>query len=288
MLNKPRRLITFPPAAEQRTVELAGTSVTYTLKRTSRRHSIGLRIDDRGLTVNVPLRASEKWLHSVLQDKARWVVEKMENWQAKKPAPQQWVDGAPILFRGETFTLRIVPSLFDSNFISKVKQGGDERATKTVHLARLGASEEANAVSPMKWNWNDAPPQLHGTYLVVHVSQADNPAAIEKTVERWYRRVALQLFEECVAHFAPLMNVSPREIKLSAARTQWGSCTVRGTVRLNWQLIKMPLRLIDYVVVHELAHLVEMNHSAAFWRVVGKVCPDYVRLRGKLRRWQVA
>ncbi len=245
MLNKLRRLITSPPAAEQRTVELAGTPVTYTLKRTSRR-SIGLRIDDRGLTVNVPLRASEKWLHSVLQDKARWVVEKMENWQAKKPAPQQWVDGAPILFRGEAFILRIVSSLFN------------------------------------------APPQLHGTYLVVHVSQADNPAAIEKTVERWYRRVALQLFEECVAHFAPLMNVSPREIKLSAARTQWGSCTVRGTVRLNWQLIKMPLRLIDYVVVHELAHLVEMNHSAAFWRVVGKVCPDYVRLRGKLRRWQVA
>ncbi len=245
MLNKLRRLITPPSAAEQRTVELAGTSVTYTLKRTSRRRSIGLRIDDRGLTVNVPLRASEKWLHSVLQDKARWVVEKMENWQAKKPAPQQWVDGEPILFRGEIFTLRIVPSLFD------------------------------------------APPQLHGTHLAVHVSQADNPDAIEKIIERWYRRVAMQLFEECVAHFAPLMNVSPRELKLSAARTQWGSCTVRGTVLLNWQLIKMPLYLINYVVVHELAHLVEMNHSAAFWRVVGKVCPDYVRLRGKLRKWHV-
>ncbi len=245
MLNKLRRLITPLPAAEQRTVELAGTSVTYILKRTSRRRSIGLRIDDRGLTVNVPLRASEKWLHSVLQDKARWVVEKMENWQAKKPAPQQWVDGEPILFRGEIFTLRIVPSLFD------------------------------------------APPQLHHTHLAVHVSQVDNSDAIEKIIERWYRRVAMQLFEECVTHFAPLMNVSPRELKLSAARTQWGSCTVRGTVRLNWKLIKMPLHLIDYVVVHELAHLVEMNHSAAFWRVVGKVCPDYVRLRGELRKWQV-
>ena len=242
MLNKLRRLITSPPSAEQRTVELAGTPVTYTLKRTSRR-SIGLRIDDRGLTVNVPLRASEKWLHSVLQDKARWVVEKMENWQAKKPVPQQWVDGAPILFRGEEFTLCIVPSLFD------------------------------------------APPQLHGTHLAVHVSQADNPDAIEKIIERWYRHEAMQLFEECVAHFAPLMSVSPREIKLSAARTQWGSCTTRGTVRLNWQLIKMPLHLIDYVVVHELAHLVEMNHSAAFWQVVESVCPDYVSLRGKLRKW---
>ena len=245
MLKTLYRHLTPAPAVEQRTVILSGKQFTYTLKRT-RRRSIGLRIDDRGLTVNVPLRASEKWLHSVLQDKAQWVVEKLENWQAKKPAPPQWVDGAPILFRGETFTLRIVPGLFD------------------------------------------APPQLHGTHLVVHVSQAGNTAEIEKIMERWYRREALQLFEECVAHFAPLMNVSPREIKLSAARTQWGSCTVRGTVRLNWQLIKMPLRLIDYVVVHELAHLVEMNHSVAFWRVVEMVCSDYVKLRGELRKWSPA
>jgi len=133
----------------------------------------------------------------------------------------------------------------------------------------------------------DAPPQLHGTQLVVHVSQTDNPAVIEKAVMRWYRHEALQLFSECVAHFSPLMNANPREIKLSSARTQWGSCTARGTVRLNWQLIKMPLHLIDYVVVHELAHLREMNHSAAFWSVVEAVCPDYAKRRGELRKWGV-
>ena len=242
MLKKLHRLI--PPAVvEQRSIQLAGKPVTYTLKRTSRRSSIGLRIDDRGLTVNIPLRASEKWLYSVLQEKAEWVVEKLENWQAKKPEPQQWVDGEHILYRGETFTLRIIPSLFD------------------------------------------APPQLHGTQLIVHISKADNPAAIEKAVMRWYRHEALQLFTECVAHFAPLMKVNPSEIKLSSARTQWGSCTTRGTVRLNWQLIKMPLHLVDYVVAHELAHLREMNHSAAFWDVVETVCPDYAQRRGELRRW---
>ena len=245
MLKKLRRIAN-SSAIEQRTVELVGTPVTYTLKRTSRRRSIGLRIDDRGLTVNVPLRASEKWLHSVLQERADWVVEKLATWQAKKPVQQQWVDGEPILFRGETFKLRIVPSLFD------------------------------------------APPQLHGIHLIVHVSKTDNPAVIEKIMERWYRREALQLFTECIEHFAPLMNVSAREIKLSAARMQWGSCTTRGTVRLNWQLIRMPLHLIDYVVVHELAHLVEMNHSAAFWREVGEVCPDYAKLRMELRRWSPA
>ena len=243
MLKNLRRLITPPAAIERRTVELAGTPVTYTLKRTGRRRSIGLRIDDRGLTVNMPLRASEKWLHSVLQERAGWVVGKLATWQTKKPMQQQWMDGAQILFRGETFKLRIVPSLFD------------------------------------------APPQLHGAYLVLHISKADDSAAIEKVVEQWCRREALQLFTECVEHFATQMHVSAREIKLSAATTQWGSCTVRGVVRLNWRLIRMPLHLIDYVVVHELAHLVEMNHSAAFWRVVGKACPDYVNLRGELRKW---
>ena len=242
MLKNLHRLIT-PAVVEQRSIQLAGKPVTYTLKRTGRRRSIGLRIDDRGLTVNIPLRASEKWLHSVLQEKAAWVVEKLESWQAKKPAPQQWVDGEPILYRGESFMLRIIPSLFD------------------------------------------APPQLHGTQLIVHVSKTDNPAVIEKSIMRWYRHEALQLFTECIAHFAPLLNVNPNEIKLSSARTQWGSCTTHGTVRLNWQLIKMPLHLVDYVVVHELAHLREMNHSAAFWNVVETACPDYAKRRGELRKW---
>jgi len=242
MLKMLRRLM--PPAVvEQRSIQLAGKPVTYTLKRTSRRRSIGLRIDDRGLTVNMPLRASEKWLRSVLEEKAAWVVEKLESWQARKPSQQNWTDGETILYRGEHFTLRIIPSLFD------------------------------------------APPQLHGTQLIVHVSEIDNPALIEKILMRWYRHQALQLFTECIGHFAPLMKVNPGEIKISSARTQWGSCTTRGTVRLNWQLIKMPLHLVDYVVVHELAHLREMNHSAAFWAVVESVCPDYAKRRAELRKW---
>jgi predicted metal-dependent hydrolase len=113
-------------------------------------------------------------------------------------------------------------------------------------------------------------------------------ARIEKAVMQWYRNEALRVFEECVEYFAPQLQVSPCEIKLSAARTQWGSCTVRGVVRLNWQLVKMPLHLIDYVVVHELAHLVEMNHSPAFWSVVERACPEYRKCRAELRSYGVA
>ena len=235
--------VSHPPAVEQRAALLAGKNIAYTLKRSSRRRSIGLRIDDRGLTVSVPLRASEKWLHSVLQDKAHWVVDKLENWRANKPVAPQWVDGQQVFFLGKPLALRVIPSLFD------------------------------------------APPQLQGAQLFVHVGGSDSERVVEQAVTQWYQREAENLFRGRVAYYAPLLNVSPRMVKLSAARTQWGSCTTRGSVRLNWQLIKMPLRLIDYVVVHELAHLAEMNHSAAFWHVVATVCPDYAKRRSELRSW---
>ena len=240
MLKRLRNFIT-PPSVEQRAALLAGKTIPYTLKRSTRRRSIGLRIDDRGLTVSVPLRASEKWLHSVLQDKARWVVEKLDGWQTRKPVETCWTDGGTISWLGELLTLRVVQSLFA------------------------------------------APVQQRGSELWLFFAKDSDAAHIEQTVLRWYRQQAEQLFAERVAHYAPLLNVAPHAVKLSAAKTQWGSCTARGTVRLNVQLIKLPLRLIDYVVVHELAHLREMNHSAAFWRVVETVCPDYVRLRRELK-----
>jgi predicted metal-dependent hydrolase len=235
-----------PPAVEQRTLQLSDKHIPYTLKRSAKRRSIGLRIDERGLTVSMPLRASEKWLHSVLQDKADWVLQKLDSWQARKPQRVHWVNGGRIPFRGEEFIMQLMPRV------------------------------------------RGATPQLRDETLLVPVGVEADAAGIEKAVTSWYRVEALRVFEECVAYFAPLMNVSPRAIKLSSARTQWGSCTVGGVVRLNWQLVKMPLHLIDYVVVHELAHLVEMNHSPAFWRVVESVCPDYRQCRTELHGYGIA
>jgi hypothetical protein len=240
MLKRLRKLVT-TSGVEQRAALLAGKHITYTLKRSGKRRSIGLRIDDRGLTVSVPLRASEKWLHSVLQDKASWVVEKLDGWKMCKPAAIRWQDGEAVDYLGELLVLRVVQSLFA------------------------------------------APPARRGGELWVFVANEGDAKKIERAVTLWYRREALQLFEQRVAHYAPLLNVVPLAVKLSGAKTQWGSCTAQGSVRLNVQLIKLPPRLIDYVAVHELAHLREMNHSAAFWRVVESVCPDYASLRSELK-----
>lgn len=234
------RNLTSPPSVEQRAALLSGKHITYTLKRSGKRRSIGLRIDDRGLTVSMPLRASEKWLNSVLQDKADWVVEKLDGWQTRKPESPLWRDGETIDHLGELLALRVVQSLFAS------------------------------------------PPQRRGKELWIFVAGTGEASQIEQMVTGWYQGEAQNLFEQRAAHYAQLLNVAPRAIKLSAAKAQWGSCAVNGTVRLNVQLIKLPMRLIDYVVVHELAHLRELNHSGAFWRIVASVCPDYPDLRSEL------
>src|ERR1022692_2454856 len=113
MLKRLRNSVT-TPSDEQRAALLVGQHITYTLKRSDKRRSIGLRIDDRGLTVSVPLRASETWLHSVLQDKARWVVEKLDGWQDRKPEELCWQDGETIPFLGELLVLRVVRGLFST------------------------------------------------------------------------------------------------------------------------------------------------------------------------------
>jgi predicted metal-dependent hydrolase len=241
MLQRLRTIIS-PPNIEQRDTLLAGKHITYTLKRSSkRRRSIGLHIDDRGLIVSVPLRASEKWLRSVLQDKAHWVVEKLEGWQSRMPDAIRWQDGETIDYLGEQLLLRVVQNLFTT------------------------------------------PAYRHAGELRLFVANGNDAADIEQAVTCWYRNEAEQFFVQRVAHYAPLMNVAPRAVKLSDAKTQWGSCTAQGSIRLNLQLIKLPARLVDYVVVHELAHLRELNHSPSFWRVVESACPDYAALRDELK-----
>ena len=93
-------------------------------------------------------------------------------------------------------------------------------------------------------------------------------------------------FSERVEHYRVLardLELSP-DVLLSSARTRWGSCHASGRIRLNWRLVQMPPRLLDYVVAHEVAHLLEMNHSPRFWRTCGTLVPDYAARRNELRR----
>mgnify|MGYP000104761449 FL=1 len=108
-----------------------------------------------------------------------------------------------------------------------------------------------------------------------------NAADVLKTL---LREQARPLFAERLALHAPRLGVLPPPLRLSSAKTRWGSCSAAGNIALNWRLILMPMPVIDYVVCHELAHLKEMNHSPRFWSVVEQLCPDWRQQRLELRR----
>ncbi len=117
-----------------------------------------------------------------------------------------------------------------------------------------------------------------GLRLCVGVD-ADDPETLARHVVAWLRGTAQDWFEQRAAHFARVLDVCVPTIRLSNARTRWGTCHPDGRVHLNWRLIQAPPALIDYVVVHELAHLREANHSPRFWRWVAGVLPDYQERR---------
>lgn len=108
--------------------------------------------------------------------------------------------------------------------------------------------------------------------------------ALDALARRGLQRRALTLFGERLTHYAGLMGCAVPQLGLSSARTRWGSCSHHGGIRLNWRLIHLPLHLIDYVVAHEMAHLLEMNHSPAFWAEVEKLYPDWRAARDELKQ----
>lgn len=100
---------------------------------------------------------------------------------------------------------------------------------------------------------------------------------------RALRARAILWFRERVAEYCYRLDVAVPRVGLSSARTRWGSCSTRSGIRLHWRLIHLSPALIDYVVAHEVAHLIEMNHSPRFWSLVEKIYPDWKCARKTLR-----
>lgn len=94
---------------------------------------------------------------------------------------------------------------------------------------------------------------------------------------------AKQIFPERVAYFAKRMGVTYNRITIREQKTRWGSCSSAGNLNFNWKLVMMPPEILDYVVVHELAHRKEMNHSPRFWAIVESELPDYRERQAKLK-----
>lgn len=236
----------------QRELRLGEHLVAYELRR-ARRRSIGFVVGVDGLSVSAPRWVGVNEVEAALREKAGWILRKLheqrERSQRLAAARVQWRDGSTVPFLGETVILVL-----------------DPRATGAVlHTAE------------------DTLPGVPRLMLHLGLPQSAAPDQIRDTVQSWLQRQARRIFEERCALFAGRLGVRMTRLTLSSASTRWGSASADGSIRLNWRLVHFGLPVVDYVVTHELAHLREMNHSAAFWEVVRQALPEFESARGTLR-----
>ncbi len=237
----------------QREIRLGEHRVAYELRR-ARRRSIGFVVGAEGLSVSAPRWVALADVEAALREKSPWILRKLHEQRERarrlESARIDWRDGTAIPFLGDTVIVVV-----------------DPRAT--------GAVLNADA---------QALPGVPRLTLHLGLPQQAAPEQIRDAVQSWLQRQARRVFEERCAVFALRLRVRVRRLSLSSASTRWGSASADGSVRLNWRLVHFALPVIDYVVTHELAHLREMNHSAAFWDVVRSVLPDYEESRRVLRQ----
>ncbi|MDD8021454.1 MAG: SprT family zinc-dependent metalloprotease [Acidobacteriota bacterium] len=112
---------------------------------------------------------------------------------------------------------------------------------------------------------------------------ASSGTSSRQVLESWFRRQASSYLTRRVAEIAQKASFKYQKVQISSAATRWGSCSSKGTISLVWRLMMAPPEIIDYLIVHELAHTKEKNHSRAFWQLVSEFVPDYREKRQWLR-----
>ncbi len=225
---------------------LHGITVSYVFER-ARRRSIGFLVGNEGLVVRAPSWVTLREVDAAVQEKGAWIVAKLQ--QFKQRQTEQFQQAIEWTHGAQ------VPFL-----------GG------TVQLCVLERGTPPNEGA------------FEVQRLPVSVPPGASTTQVREVAEAWLKKQARTLFEQRLQHFAPLLGVRWSKLSLSSASTRWGSARSDGHIRLNWRLIHLPVSQIDYVVVHELAHLREMNHSPRFWETVGEVMPDYAQRRKALQQ----
>ena len=251
LIADPEELLAHPKASHD--VRLRGQHVAYLLRRSSRR-SIGFSVSAHGLDVTAPQWVDMAEIESALQTKADWIVRKLQEagqrQQLKDEARIHWQDGGMLDYLGQPMRLCLT--------------GDPTQAVRTRHSHR-----EQHA---------DGSQSLH-----LSLAAEASAAQVRAAVQAWILREARTHFTARMLHYTPQMGVRWNALRLTSATTRWGSATSGGVIRLNWRLMQHAPQIIDYVVVHELAHLHHMDHSPQFWSVVAEVQPDWKQLRRILR-----
>lgn len=188
-------------------------------------------------------------------------------------------------------THKLVPRFLVDQFVQKHTEWIETQRAKQAQRPQFETQDSITIFGTQyKKNVTQNPLQSAGVHieegsLVCNVLHADseNKATSEK-ITQFLKNTATQYIVAKTHQLAAIMNVSFSGITLKQQKTRWGSCSSKKHLNFNWRLVHFPTPIIDYVIVHELAHLTHMDHSQKFWRLVAQFDPEHAVHRGWLKR----
>ena len=213
------------------------------VKRTNRRKTATVKIEQGVVQVVVPQTLSQQAIDDLIAKKSNWIRQKLVLQQSVPVSkPKEFVSGESFSYLGRNYRLKVLTGDLQP---VKLKQG----------------------------------------YLQVTVpmEQKSDQALIRKLLQDWYLDRASEKLEQKTVKYAQQIGVQPSKIRVREYKSRWGSCSVRGEVSYNWRIIISPNPVVDYVVVHELCHLIHHNHSKQYWNQVRSIVPDYQSKRDWLK-----
>ena len=203
--------------------------------RSSKRKNSAIKIQKGKVYIMVPMGLSQVAIESLVMNKTRWITEKLTHQQSLLALP------AKVFSTGEAY------GYLGSEYVLTIVTG----VRPTIKLDQ------------------------HQLIVTVRDQSLDNVAIIKALLINWYKQQAVVALKLKTQHYAALIGVHPTSITIKTYKARWGSCSVSGAIQFNWKLMMAPESIVDYVVVHELCHLLHHNHSPAFWAAVAHYCPDY-------------
>jgi len=227
------------------------------------RKTLGITVHpDRSVEVKAPADASREKIFQKVRSRASWIVDQRRYFASFEPRrrPFLYKSGESHYYLGRQYLLKIrTPE-------AAVDQG---LIRDTVPVPKKGLVH------------------YHRNHLMV-ITTDPSPTRVRSLLEDWYQGRARIKFGE---YAAPLIErfrdhgVEPRDIQIRKMKTRWGSCSTRGTITLNPDLIKAPKACIEYVILHELCHLIHRNHTAEFFALLSREMPDWEKWKEKLERF---
>jgi predicted metal-dependent hydrolase len=240
------------PALESGNIAVGDIQIPFTVLRSRRRRrSIGFDMEPPAmLRISAPMRMSLSTIQFLVKKHSSWITRRLGELKTQdlRPHHQRFTDNDAVIYLGHKFRLQVTC---------------DERAPQGVR------------VWPRRMEIN-----IHADGSSAEARRQE----VRLEIMLWLKKRAKAKLQKRMDYWAERLNVKYKKLAVGNADRRWGSCNAQNMIRLNWRLILAPLTLLDYVVVHELAHIPHKNHSPCFWRCVASVVPDYLARRKHLRR----